>query len=386
MGKKQILALFVYSLTIWTVGNGLLPLLPVYAKKLGADSAVSGYYMSFSYFALAAGAIAAGWVSDRFNRHKAPLILVGVAGIPIAWLMGRVESIWSLSLLTAGLWALGGLGLALVGILTGLSAEKNERGKIYGIISLTNGLGTVIGCLATGYIADRWGYASLFSVVAVFFILSPLAGMFLKEVEPGQGKVGPTKKKLYLGKNYHLLFSASLVVSVAYFVIVLGRSLLMSDLKYGAFAISSAVAVGGLVAMPFPLLMGWLSDRSDRKIPMCLGYLACTTSLFVLAKSTSLWNFYIVSILQSLYFGVYATVGNAWVTEIVPRESLGRGLSLFSATSWIGGILGFAVAGYAFQNLGMLPSIVIAMGLPLIAVVFLIPIRLRTDISLPKIS
>ena len=39
MSKKQILALFVCSLVPWTVGNGLVPLLPVYATQLGADPA-----------------------------------------------------------------------------------------------------------------------------------------------------------------------------------------------------------------------------------------------------------------------------------------------------------------------------------------------------------
>jgi len=377
MSKKQLLALFVCSLVPWTVGNGLLPLLPVYAIQLGADPAAAGYYLAFSYFALAVGAIAAGWLSDRFNRRKMPLIIAGLAGIPIAWLIGQVGNIWSLSLLTAMLWACGGLGLALVGILAGLSAGEKERGKIYGILSLTNGLGALIGGLSTGYIADRWDFPTMFSAVAVLLILSPLAGLFLeeKETKPAQGEAGLTKRKPNLGKSYHLLFSASLVASITGFVILLGRSLLMNELEFGAFAISSTGAIGGIVSMPIPLLMGWLSDRTGRKIYMYLGYLASVASLLVLAISTSLWNFFIVSIFQSLFIGVNATVGNALVTDLVPRESLGRALALFSATSWIGGVLGFAGAGYALQSLGTIPTFIIAIFLALIAVGLLIPIR-----------
>ena len=377
MSKKQILALFVCSLVPWTVGNGLLPLLPVYAKQMVADSAASGYYLAFSYFALAVGAIAAGWLSDKFKRRKMPLIIAGLASIPIAWLMGRVGNIWSLSLLTAGVWFFGGLVLALAGILAGLSARKNERGKIYGILSLTNGLGAFIGGLATGFIVDRWGYPIMFSAVAVFLLLLPLAGIFLKEkeVEQGQGEGGLPKKKLILGKSFYLLFSASLVISIAYFVIVLGRSLLMSDLGFGAFAISRTMAIGSIIAVPIPLLMGWLSDRTGRKIYLYLGYLACMASLFVLAISSSLWHFYMVSILQSLFFGVNATVGNALVIDLVPKESLGKGLSLFGATNWIGGVLGFSGAGYALKSFGITPTFMIGLSLPVIAIVLLILIR-----------
>jgi len=111
-------------------------------------------------------------------------------------------------------------------------------------------------------------------------------------------------------------------------------------------------------------------------------------SLFVLAISKSLLHFYIVSILQSLFFGINATVGNALVIDLVAKESLGRGLSLFSATNWIGGVLGFAITGYALKSLGELPTFVIGICLALLAIIILIPIqsevKRRGTIVVPK--
>ena len=377
MSKKQILALFVCSLVPWTVGNGLVPLLPVYATQLGADPAAAGYYLAFSYFALAVGAVAAGWLSDRLQRRKMPLIVAGLAGIPIAWLIGRVGSIWGLSVLTAMLWFCGGLGLALIGILTGLSAGEDKRGKIFGILSLAGGMGALIGGLATGFIVDRWGFPTMFTAVAVFLTLWPLAGIFLTEidVERVQGEGGRARERSGLGRSYYLLFAANLIASIAGFIIVLGRSLLMSDLGFRAMAIASTGAVGGIVAMPLPLLMGWLSDRTGRKIFLYFGYLAGMASLSILAISTSLWHFWIISVLQSIFIAVNGTIGNALVTDLVSQESLGRGLSLFGATGWIGGVFGFAGAGFALQNLGVLPTFIIGICLILVTVVLVIPIR-----------
>jgi MFS family permease len=258
-----------------------------------------------------------------------------------------------------------------------LSAGEDERGIIFGILSVTYGLGALIGGLASGFIVDRWGYAALFTVVAVYLILWPLSAIFLTEKKTGQGQVkdGHTKKKSAFGRSYSLLFSASLVASIAGFIILLGRSLLMSDLAFGALSISSAGAVSGIVAMPLPLLMGWLSDRTGRKIYLYLGYMTGIASLSVLAISTSLWHFYIASVLQAIFIGVNTTIGNALVTDILPQESLGRGLALFGATVWIGGVLGFAGAGYALESLGVLPTFIIGMCLPLIGIVLLIPVR-----------
>jgi MFS family permease len=79
--------------------------------------------------------------------------------------------------------------------------------------------------------------------------------------------------------------------------------------------------------------------------------------------------------LQAFFTGVNGSVGNALVTDLLPQEALGKGLSLFGATSWIGGVLGFAGAGYALQNLGMLPTFIIGGCLPLVGILLLIPVR-----------
>ena len=384
MTRRQLYSLFLCSLAVWTAGNGLVPLLPVYARQLGADPATAGYYLAFSYAALAVGALAAGWVSDRLQRRKAPVVVAGLATVPITWLMGRVGNIWALSALTAALWFCGGLTLALLGILTGLSAGEGERGKIFGIISLASGLGSLVGGLGTGFVADRWGFPAMFTAVAVWVVIWPLAGIALAEKElkraPGESvRAGPGSG---LGGSYPYLLAASLVAAIAGFVIVLGRSLLMSGLGFGAMAIATTGAVGGIVAMPVPPLVGRLSDRVGRKRFLYLAYLAGMASLALLTVAKSLWQFCLVLALQGVFMAVNAVVGNALVTDLVPRESLGRRLSLFGAMPWIGGIVGFAGAGYALQRLGTLPTFLIGIGLVAMAMVLLIPIR-GPDTSCP---
>ena len=97
MSKKQLYSLFLCSLVSWSMGNGLLPLLPLYASRLGARPALVGYYMSISYLALALGTLAAGWLSDTFQRRKALLVISDALNIPATWLMGQVTKAWQLT-------------------------------------------------------------------------------------------------------------------------------------------------------------------------------------------------------------------------------------------------------------------------------------------------
>ena len=380
MKTKQVLALFFCSLVPWTIGNGLIPLLPVYATRLGATPTSAGNYLSLSYLAIAVGAFSAGWVSDRSGNRRLPIILTGLLSIPLTWLMGHASSVGSLTILTALVWLFGGLGLALISILAGLSAGRDERGKIFGLLALTGGLGAFIGGLTSGYIVDHWGFTALFSILAVFLILWPVSAFFLSETKPKETEKEQeaVTERAPLGRSFHLLFSASLISSSAGFFILLGRSLMMSDLGFSATAISITGAVSGLIAMPLPLLMGWLSDRTGRKPYLYLAYLAGMIGLILLPFSTSLAAFVVVAILQAVFTWINGSVGNALVTDILPPQAIGRGLASFGATAWIGGILGFAVAGYLLQHLGVLPTFVIGAFLPLIAIFLLIPVRPRT--------
>ncbi len=376
IGRRQLASLFVCSLVPWTVGNGLLPLLPVYAAKLGADPTLAGLYLAFSYLALALGATSAGWVSGSRYRRRLPLIIVGVAAVPLPWLMGQVSSVWALSLLTALLWFCGGMGLALLGILTGLSAGENERGKAFGVLALTSGLGAFVGGLGTGWLVRDWGHAAMFGVLGVVMLVWPVAALGLEEkedVRPPDEDTSPSRRSP--GTDYLLLCAASTVLSVAGFFIVLIRSFEMSDQGFGPLEISSTGAVGGLISMPLPLLMGWLSDRIDRRPLLAVGYLSALAALILLPASSVLWQFWLVFILQGIAVGSNSSIGSAWVTDLVPRELLGKGLAFFGATVWVGGVVGFAVAGSLVQHLGYGLASVLGGCLALAATVLLIPIR-----------
>lgn len=385
MSNKQLAALFLCSLVPWSAGNGLVPLLPLYASQLGADAAMAGYYLAFSYLAIALGALSAGWVSDTFGHRKLPLIIVGVIGIPVTWLMGQMNSIWMLTLLTALLWFCGGIGLALIGILTGLSAGEHERGKVFGILSLTGGLGAVIGGLGTGWLVEGWGFAIMFTALAVFMSLWPLGALLIEEKQVIRREVQDgLQHKSNLGKNFYLLFFANILVSIAGFFIVLIRSFSMNDLGFNSFEIASTGVVGGLIAMPLPMLMGWLSDRVGRKAFLYAGCLIVFLALGMLAFSKALWHFWIVIMLQGIAMGNAGTMGNAVVTDLLPKESLARGMALFGSTAWIGGVIGFAVAGYSLQNLGFTITFLIGGILALGAVALLFPIKLVLHTSLVK--
>ena len=376
MDKKQLAGLFICCLLIWTLGNGLLPLLPVYATKLGAESDAIGYYMSFVYVAIALSTVTAGWLSDKLQNRKMLLFFCGALIVPSLLLLGQLASFGALIVLSAVVWFLGGMGLTLISILAGIFAKEMERGKVFGTLALTGALGFLIGGSVTGPLADRYGYPMMFTVLAVGMSLLPLTALVLKDkpvARSGKGAMSGTRARL--GKGLLLLLIASTFSGIVNFSARLGTSLVMVGHGFESTAIASTMVIAGAITLPLPLLLGWLSDRLGRKWFLGIFYLMGTMGSLILTSSLSLWHFWLVSSLTTAMFYINNGLGSALVADLVPKESLGRGMSLFGSTAWAGGIIGFACTGYCIQNLGIGLTFFTAAFLTAIAMMLLIPIR-----------
>lgn len=381
MSKKQLALLFTSNLVMMSVGGGIASLVPVYATaQLGAEPGAVGLFMSFAFLGLSTGTLAGGWLSDRFQRRKVFFIAITVLDCIAIWLMGRVSTFWHLAVVMAFDWFMGGVALALLSILAGLFAEPSERGRVFGILALTGSLGALLS-MGAGFIADWQGYQAMFTVAALVSACNPLVGLLLEDktvAQEGREARSPVTRMVGLGNSFFFLLLGRLAATSAQFVGGLGRTLTMNALGFTAVAISSMGAVGGAVSLPLSFLAGWLSDRVGRKWLLGVCYLGGATALAVLAVATSLFHFGAASILLSIVGSVTGGIGSALVTDLVPQESLGKGLSWFSTMGWMGGIVGYASTGYAIQNLGTAPTMVVGALMPLTAVILLIPIRQAT--------
>lgn len=375
ISKRQIAALFLCIIVALSIGNALMALLPVYAVQSGMDSAGTGSYMALAFFALAAGSMSAGWLSRRFQRHKPFLVGIGMINIPVYWLMQSITDFGLLMFAISFVWFLGGISFALTNMLAALSSGETERGKVFGIIALAMGLGTLIGGAISGPIADRWGFSALLAAASVLQVVYVSVALLLKDKKSDSHQEnGRTESRSPLGNTFYLLLAANAIASIAMFVSSLGRPLGMNALQFDATSISSTVAVGSAITLPLPTLVGWLSDRIGRRNLIIACYLAGACGVALLMVSTSLWHFWLSSVLITCMNAGGGLI-SALVADVVPRRSLATGLSLMSTGGFLAGIIGFAGTGHVIQSVGLSITFMLGATLPLVAILLLIPIR-----------
>ncbi len=373
MSRGQLVILFGYSLVPWTIGNGMLPLLPKYAGGLGADDVLIGIFLAISYASIALGTATAGWVADRMGRHGTLMVLVGLATVPFFLLTSRITVFWEAVVVTSFIWWLGGMSLTFAIIVAGLWAGPEERGRVLGVVAAAAPAGSILGGLGVGVLADELGFSTLWIALGLLYLACPAIGTLVRDVPEGraQGDREVSGPAMW-SAAFLILLVSGLLGAAGSFMGQLGRSLAMQD--FSNADLTSTVAVSGLATLPFPFLLGSLSDRLGRLRFLALCFAAGIAGLLVYSGATLLWQFWLATALVGLVAFVSAGVGSALVVDLVDRPSVGRGLALFNMTGWAGGILGFAAGGYVFGEIGYAGGFLVGALLLVVAALLLPPI------------
>ncbi len=379
MTHKQLALLFLCNLLPYIVGNALMSVLPLYLRQLGADASSTGFYMAFCFAVLAISTLSSGWLSNRFQRRKLCIVLAAGFSLPVVLLMGQAQTVLQLALFNATLWFLFGIGTTMVNILTGLYADEHQRGRIFGVVSAALAVSQVISGTITGPLVDRWGFPILFMLCAGLYGLLVLVALLLEDKKRSQirhtTQVASTPA---LSLPVIILLVASVLAFSAHFMTTITRPLAMDAQNFNLTAITGTVAISGLINLPIPFIMGWLSDRAGRRVTLLACYGLAAIGVGLILPASTVWHFWIAQTLIAIA-NASQPVSSALITDLVEPEALSASLSRFTATPWIGAVIGFTGTGLAIQNMGLVFTSLIGMSLALLPVLLVYMTRPRSQ-------
>jgi MFS family permease len=257
---------------------------------------------------------------------------------------------------------------------------------VFGILGMMISLASLVGGLTFGRMADAWGYGGMAEAAAVFEAIVPLTALL---AVPGAGSpipkqaAGAPVRVRWVGAALLLLLGSEILAMTVAGSGNMGRSLLMNEKAFSGAAITSTAAIAGIVSLPLPFILGWLSDRVGRRGVMIGSFVAGIAALLLLPVSRSLWLFSAATALLSVH-AVSMTLGPAFVVDIVPAEKVGAGVSLFQSAAWVGTIAGYIYSGVAFPRLGIIPALLAGAVFPVAAIPVLLLIRTAARTPVPR--
>ena len=359
-----------------THGNGLGPLLPV-RRRLGCQPGVGGLPRSQQRCSWRWAHSGAGRISDTTQRRKEALAICLSLEVLICLLTSRVTELWQFFLLTDLQWLVGGCGFTLSPILAGLFAEKEERGRVFGIIAAVPGLAALLGGLSMGRLADAWGFESVFVAIALWYAcFVPIALFFVEDkVVAAAPKKQAAGAAPAFGASFNLLVTAAVAGTMAVAMGSLGRSLAMKQQGFSASDISATVAVAGVAMLALSPVLGKLSDRIGRRQMLAMGYVLGCAGLLLFAGASDLRQFMAAMAFVSMITMAGNSAGRALIADLIPAQILGSGLARYGAIGSMGSMCGSAFMGNAVQTVGTQGAFLLSALLPLGALAAVLRIR-----------
>lgn len=358
MRNKAIAVLFL-TIFLDLMGFGLIiPILPTYAKTLGATDAMVGLLgTSFSIMQFVFASFWGG-LSDRFGRR--PIMLASISIMIVAYVLFANATVLWLLFATRLLKGFGAANLSVAQAYISDVVPKEERTKAFGIIGAAFGLGFIFGPSIGGVINEYFGISGVGYFAAILGAVNlVLAYFFLHETLKTKATSvqlfpNPFKDIFQFRKiaEVNALFTINFVYILGFSMMQITSTLLwaehfgLSEMHIGyTFAYIGFLAVviqGGLIGY----FNSWFGERNL----LFFGTVLVAVGLFSMPfVPTDRFYLELVSMtLLSLGNALLTPTVSSLLTTYAPDEAQGKILGTNQSVGSLARVLGPAIGGVAY--------------------------------------
>ncbi|GHO92087.1 tetracycline resistance MFS efflux pump [Reticulibacter mediterranei] len=406
MEKKKRSPLFLMALTILIdfTGFGLvIPLLPFWAERLGANAFEVGLIITVYALAQLLFTPVLGTLSDRYGRK--PIIVASLFIEAVALVMTALANTLPLLLLAR---FIGGLGASNIGSAQAVVAdvtEKQDRAKGMGLIGAAIGLGFVIGPAAGGVLAPTGQTLPFWVAAGVALVNAVLVFLFLPETHKRAS--GETEQTHHGNRGLGILFSgwrnaarypsvlSMVLVNLLYTIAFTGMEAIFALFTQHTFGWGASqngyifTYIGIIVVIMQGGLVGRLVKRWREPGVLLAGLVLMAVGLISLAFSTRFALLLVTLGILSVGDGAVTPTVSTLLSFASPVEMQGEMLGLSQGVGGLGRIVGPLIAGSLYTFGSALPFVVGGILVILAAIVALpalSAVRRHTRLSLEVVE
>ncbi|MGC9611025.1 MAG: MFS transporter [Minisyncoccia bacterium] len=357
------------------------PILPIYLTTvLGFDKAFVGIAEGVVAASSNIFKVIAGFFSDKFKKQK-PIIFIGyflsMVARPLLALITSGAAVVSLRLMD-------GTGKGVKDppkdVLIAGSADKETRGKSFGIARMLDTLGSVAGPLILFgllYLLKEsdslYHYILLFSAVPLLITLAVLV-FKVKEMDalPKADKEAETETEhTKLPKSFYLFLFIVILFTLGNssdaFLILRAKNLGITLLE-----IPIVIALFNLVYASAAVPFGSLSDRIGRIPTMLIGWGAFVLVYAGFAFASNSWAIWPLYAFYGVYYATSEGVAKALLADIVETGHRGRAFGIYGTTVGLAALPASFFAGYLWDKIGPQAPFIFGASMAGLALILLI--------------
>jgi DHA1 family multidrug resistance protein-like MFS transporter len=349
---KKIFGTLFFSIFAAVTGVGIVvPLLPVYAHELGAGGLAIGFI--FGSFALSRTFFLPyfGRLSDRKGRKR--LIVTGLfsyACLSLAFMLA--QNITSLVAIRFFQGIASSMMMPAIQAYVGDITPQGREGFTMGFFNMSIFFGLSLGPVLGGSIKDYWGLGASFLSMGLLSLVGFFLSLFFlppshEEMVMQKRRVPLPWKTLLQDREiiglfcFRLNYTACIGIIWGFLPVFADTQFNLSSSNIG-FLVMLGVFISGIIHLP----MGYVADRISRRMMIVFGGLLVAGGMIYFARSTSLADLVIASVLFGLGGGISMPAHMAIaVFKGNQSEAMGSLMGLMTMAHSLGMLLGSSLAG-----------------------------------------
>ena len=366
-----------------------------FSLSRGTTSGFFSIYMALASFFT----ILSGWALDRYGA-KVVLLTMGILVALSLLLTGRAGSPWQLYF-TYSLLLAAGTGGGFTLVLASVSRWfVRHRGMALGVALSGEGAGTLAVAPLAAFLISGYDWRTAFSVIGVIAGAVIIGfSLLLKKVPRDSGPasdglqssgaanasqrpVQPSGFSLVESmstRSFWLLGSVYLLFSLSFHLALTHIAPHATDLEITPARAAFILALMGGSTIPGRLVIGWASDRANRKKLAVFCALFQAAAMFWLVWSQSPWMFYVFAVGFGFAFGGLSNLMATLISDTFGMTNLGAITGALVVGFSIGAAIGPALGGFSYDASGSyLVSFLIGTGASIAAALFLMLTRRET--------
>jgi len=335
------------------------PVLNPFARTLGTPDSLMGFVAAASTIPGILVSLPAGSLSDIFGRRKILFISGAVfASAPFFYLL--VSSWGQLALVR---FYHGFATAMFVPVANAFVAElfPTKRAERISLFSSATTGGRILAPFLGGYIlfTTSYGFHQLYLAVGVAGVTAFVTALALLKEKPRTTEKEPRRltesssgllQRWIAVAGTRGILAVGLIEASQYYAYGAAEFFLVGYLKEIAHFDSFSIGVimgSQLAVIPiFKPLMGKLSDKTGRRVPIVLGSLISAFTLAMAPFTTQFPLLLLVSILYGLGFSLVTSSTPALVSELTENSLVGTGMGFLGTIMDVGQTLGPIITGF----------------------------------------
>lgn len=367
--KKSFAIIFLVNMLLRIIIQGLLPLYPIITERLGASKQENGVILACSYLMLLISTLISGKLVPKLINAKVLLLISVIPMCAGMGMLGFANNMGSYITYSLILFFFAGINIIAGIMLISHFSTANSIGENFGIIGLSNLLGSLFGGFIVGPILQEYGYQTGFILFASLLFLSCLFTFWVEK--PIITTQLNSMEKFVFTKKFGLLLLSFVFAVMLIHVFLFSFSLSMKASGYNIGDISIYSAIGMAITIPIPYLLGKLTKKHNPKNLLILVYFSMATALLCLL----LPKWIPIVLIAIALMSVLAFSGRAVIVAIVfpwfTDQQMPMAQAYMGTAAWLAAIIGYLFSGFSLQHFGLTNTLFAGAAIALLAIAIL---------------